>query len=195
MKRLLDFFTKQDILNHSQFGFRKHHSTTLALIDLIDNISNSFENRDYTIGVFLDLSKAFDTINHQILLNKLSFYGIRGLQLTWFSNYLTTRQQYVNFKGTFSQRNTIKCGAPQGSILGPILFLLYIDDILYSSTLSKFILFADDNIIYSDKTLTTLLQKLNLELNNVSLWFKINKLVLNPKKTKFMLFAPKKSIS
>ena len=97
-------------------------------------------------------------------MNKLSFYGIHRLQLTWFSNYLTNRQQYV----TFSQRSMIKCGVPQGSILGPILFLLYINDILNSSTLSKFILFADDtNIIYSDKTLTTLLQKVNLELNNV----------------------------
>ena len=128
LKRLLDFLTKQDILNHSQFGFRKYHSKTLALIDLIDNISNSFDNRDYTIGVFLDLSKAFDTINHQILLNKLSFYGICGLQLTWFFNYLTNRQQYVNFKSTFSRRSTIKCGVPQGSIL----FLLYINDILNS---------------------------------------------------------------
>ena len=127
-------------------------------------------------------------------MNKLSFYGIRGLQLTWFSNYLTNRQQYVNFKDTFSQRSTVKCGVSQGSILGPILVLLYINDTLNSSTLSKFILFADDtNIIYSDKTLTTLLQKVNLELNNVSLWFKTNKLVLNPKKTKFMLFAPKKA--
>ena len=146
----------------------------------------------YTIGVFLNLSKAFDTINHHVLLNKLSFYGIRGLQLTWFLNYLSNTQQYVNFNGTFSQKNTIKCGVPQGSTLGPILFLLYINDIINSSTFSRFILFADDtNIIYSDKTLTTLLQKVNLEINNVSLWFKTNKLVLNPKKTKFMLFVPK----
>ena len=117
--------TKQNILNHSQFGLRKHHSTKFALIDLVDTISNSFDNKDYTIGVLVDLSKAFDSINHQILLNKLSFYGIRGLQLTWFSNYLSNRQQYVNFNRTFSQRNIIKCGVPQGSILGPILFLLY----------------------------------------------------------------------
>ena len=125
LKRLLEFLTKQNILNHSQFGLRKHHSTKFALIDLVDTISNSFDNKDYTIGVLVDLSKAFDSINHQILLNKLSFYGIRGLQLTWFSNYLSNRQQYVNFNRTFSQRNIIKCGVPQGSILGPILFLLY----------------------------------------------------------------------
>ena len=141
LKRLLDFLNKHDILNSSQFGFRKHHSTTLALIDLIDNISNSLDNKDYTIhiGVFLDLSKAFDTINHEILLNKLSYYGIRGRQLTWFSNYLSNRQQSVNFNGTSSQRNIIKCGVPQGSILGPILFLLYINDILNSSSFFKFI--------------------------------------------------------
>ena len=192
LKRLLDFLNKHDILNSSQFGFRKHHSTTLALIDLIDNISNSLDNKDYTIGVFLDLSKAFDTINHEILLNKLSYYSIRGRQLTWFSNYLSNRQQYVNFNGTSSQRNIIKCGVPQGSILGPILFLLYINDILNSSSFFKFILFADDtNIICSDKSLTTLLHNVNVEMNKVSLWLKANKLTLNTMKTKFMLFVPK----
>ena len=128
LKRLLEFLTKQNILNHSQFGLRKHHSTKFALIDLVDTMSNSFDNKDYIyywcIGGLVR-KHFFYSINHQILLSKLSFYDILGLQLTWFSNYLSNRQQYVNFNRTFSQRNIIKCGVPQGSILGPILFLLY----------------------------------------------------------------------
>jgi hypothetical protein len=162
----------------------------LALIDLIDNISNSLDNKDYTIGVFLDLSKAFDTINHKILLDKLSYYGIRGLPLIWFTNYLSHRQQFVNFNGIHSQMSVITCGVPQGSILGPILFLLYINDILNTSMLFKFILFADDtNLIFSEKSLTSLMQNVNTELHKISVWFKTNKLVLNPNKTKFIIFT------
>ena len=130
LKRLVDFLNEHNILNKSQFGFRKHHSTTLALIDLIDNISNSLDNKDYTIGVFLDLSKAFDTINHKILLDKLSYYGIRGLPLIWFTNYLSHRQQFVNFNGIHSQMSVITCGVPQESILGPILLRLWSNFVL-----------------------------------------------------------------
>ena len=181
---------EHNILNKSQFGFRKHHSTTLALIDLINNISNSLDNKDYTIAIFLDLSKAFDTINHNILLDKLSYYGIRGLPLIWFTNYLSNRQQFVNFNGIHSQMSVITCGVPQGSIVGPILFLPYINDILNTSMLLKFILFANDtNLIFSEKSLTSLMQNVNTELHKISVWFKTDKLVLNPNKTKFIIFT------
>jgi hypothetical protein len=162
----------------------------LALIDLINNISNSLDNKDYTIAIFLDLSKAFDTINHNILLDKLSYYGIRGLPLIRFTNYLSNRQQFVNFNGIHSQMSVITCGVPQGSIVGPILFLPYINDILNTSMLLKFILFANDtNLIFSEKSLTSLMQNVNTELHKISVWFKTDKLVLNPNKTKFIIFT------
>ena len=170
LKRLVDFLNEHNILNKSQFGFRKHHSTTLALIDLIDNISNSLDNKDYTIGVFLDLSKAFDTINHKILLDKLSYYGICGLPLIWFTNYLSNRQQFVNFNGIHSRMSAITCGAAQG-----------INAILNTSMLFKFILFADDrNLIFSEKSLTSLMQNVN------TVWFIDGKPSFN--KSSFIFF-------
>ena len=137
----------------------------------------------------MDLSKAFDTINHDILLHKLRNYGIRGTALSWFKSYLSNRQQYVlNDKNKSSMLN-IRCGVPQGSILGPLLFLIYINDITKSSSTISFILFADDtNILYSHKHLTELINTLNTELINVSSWFKCNKLSLNIAKTNFIHF-------
>ena len=100
------------------------------------------------MGIFIDLKKAFDTIDHEILVNKLKFYGIRGVALDWLKSYLNNRKQYVNFNGTSSDMKTILCGIPQGSILGPTLFLLFINDICNVSKLLKFVLFADDTNIY-----------------------------------------------
>ena len=137
----------------------------------------------------MDLSKAFDTLNHDILLKKLEVYGIRGVTLSWFSDYLSNRQQYVDFNGMSSNLLSINCGVPQGSILGPLLFLLYINDIINSTPFLSFILFADDtNIVCSHDRLDTLVRTLNQELPKVSTWFKCNKLSLNIEKTNFMNF-------
>ena len=137
----------------------------------------------------MDLSKAFDTINHDILLYKLRNYGIRGTALSWFKSYLSNRQQYVFIDNNKSSMLNIRCGVPQGSILGPLLFLIYINDIMKSSSLISFILFADDtNILYSHKHLPELINTLNTELINVSSWFKCNKLSLNIAKTNFIHF-------
>ena len=160
--RLLNYIDKHEILCNSEYGFRKQHSTTLALIDMYDKISSSIDQGKCSVGVFLALSKAFDTVNHDILLNKLDYYGIHGLSLDWFKSYLTNRSQFVEFNGASSSSKFISCGVPQGSILGPLLFLLYINDLSKVSDLVEFILFADDtNIFCVEKDLYSLSIMLN----------------------------------
>ena len=190
--RLANYLSKHDILCNNQFGFRKNHSTSLALIDLYEKISLALDRNEHAIGVFLDLSKAFDTVDHNILLDKLEHYGIRGVALDWISNYLSHRLQFVQFNDHCSSPQTIRCGVPQGSILGPLFFLLYVNDIINVSKLAELILFADDtNLFMSHKDPSYLATSLNSELNKLSFWFKANKLSLNLKKTNFMVFKPR----
>ena len=122
--RLLSFINKHNILYAFQFGFRMLHSPNLALIILVDRISKALENGYFVLGIFLDFSKAFDTVNHSLLYKKLEFYGVRGLALKWFQSYLSEREQYVEYNNVQSGRDRITCGVPQGSILRPLLFLL-----------------------------------------------------------------------
>ena len=141
-----------NILCSNQYGFRKNQSTALALIELHDKISTAFDRGEFSVGIFLDLSKAFDTVNHVILFDKLEHYGIRGLALDRIRSYFSNRKQYVEYNGHRSLRNEISCGVPQGSILGPLFFLLYINDINNASNLLNLILFADDtNVFMSHK--------------------------------------------
>jgi hypothetical protein len=189
-KRLMTFLVdKFNLLSENQFGFREHHSTHMALLNIIDQISRAMDEKEFCIGVFLDLSKAFDTIDHNILLSKLKYYGVRGIALNWFYSYLTGRSQCVSVGNVQSKFSDIKCGVPQGSILGPLLFIIYINDIVNSSALFKFIMFADDtNLFASNKNLDMLIKEVNSEMDKVSDWLKINKLSLNIKKTNFILF-------
>jgi Reverse transcriptase (RNA-dependent DNA polymerase)/Endonuclease-reverse transcriptase len=190
--RLCDYTQKLCILSPKQYGFRAGYSTYMSLLDFYDKVSNSIENKCYTVGIFIDLKKAFDTIDHHILLKKLFHYGIRGVALDWFESYLSSRQQYVSIGNIASTLRPNNCGVPQGSILGPLLFILYINDIVNCSQLLYFTLFADDtNLLFSNKDFDCLIRILNVELEKLSNWFKANKLSLNAKKTNFMIFGHK----
>ena len=190
--RLLSFLDKFKILIELQFGFRQRHSTYMALLLLIDELTKALENKDYAVGIFLDFSKAFDTVNHVILLCKLDHYGIRGSALDWFQSYLKDRKQFVTYNGVSSQMKSIKCGVPQGSILGPILFLVYINDLVNVCQELMAILFADDtNLFKTGKDPQIIQDVINTELQRVSTWLKVNKLSLNIDKTHFMIFTKK----
>src|ERR1043165_2351004 len=167
-KRLYDFLDTNQILYDNQFGFRRNHSTALAVIENIDQISETMDSRKQTLqGVFFDPSKAFDSIRLDILLDKLSHYGIRGLPLEWFRSFLTNRFQFVSYAGSISDLLPILSGVPQGSILGPLLF--YINDVSHSSKTLNFILFADDTSAFlSSSTVLHLFQDMTLELNHLS---------------------------
>ena len=188
--RTLNFITHSKVLCDSQFGFRKNHSTSHALLSFIDKIAHAIDNVSHTIGVFLDFSKAFDTINHDILIYKLRHYGVRGVPLDWFIDYLTNRKQFVSVSGHDSRLKLVTCGVPQGSLLGPLLFILYINDLRNSSQLLSFICFADDtNLFFTHRDPRTLVDIVNKELVSVQFWIYANKLSLNIGKTHYMLFS------
>ena len=148
------------------------------MIEITDNFLKSIDNGLYTCGIFLDFSKAFDTVNHEILLGKLKHYGIRGLAYRWFENYLSNRKQFVSIGNVSSQYTDLICGIPQGSTVGPILFLIYINNIHTCSKLLSIRLFADDtNVFYSDKNLNNLEQIINEELIKLTDWLRANKYI------------------
>ena len=160
------------------------------MLQFVDLIYESFERNEYTIGVFIDLSKTSDTVDHDILLKKLEIYGILGTHFQWFRNYLRNRKQYIQFDGwQKTNYKAVKCGAPQGFVLGPLLFLLYINDLQFASDLIDPTMFADDtNLFYSNKDINFAFLKVNDELQKINEWFISNKLSLNVKKNKYSFF-------
>jgi hypothetical protein len=192
--RLTSFLENNSILAKEQFSFRKEHSVTHPMVHLMNFVSSALNNKETAIAIFCDLRKAFDTVNHGILFKKLHKIGIRGTELAWFINYLTNRKQFVFINGVSSSLLEILLGVPQGSVLGPILFLLYIND-LPSSSLLRSLLFADDTALLArGSDINALADFVNTEFQKVVQYFSANKLSLHPEKTKVMFFSNSQAV-
>ena len=195
--QLYDYLAKNKLFHDNQYGFRTKHSTELAVTELIDRVLLNIDNKQVPFAVFMDLSKAFDTLDHKILIDKLHHYDIRGISLMCFESYLYKRTQYVEIDNFKSSPQTITTRVPQGSILGPLLFLIYMNDIPQASSLFKFILYADDTTLFSalDYSLSMDIpassELINRELSRVGEWLIINRLSINITKTKYMLSHPR----
>ena len=187
---LVDFISKYNIINPKQFGFQKNKSTEDALINFSEHLYSQLDNSKSTLSIFIDFSKAFDTVPHNILLEKLKYYGIRGIILDWFADYLKSRSQHTIFENCASQSSLLSLGVPQGSVLGPILFLIFINDLPHVSDFFSTYLFADDaNLSASGDDATLLINRANFELFKYNNWFISNRLTINILKTYYVLFA------
>ena len=194
-KRLYEFLELHNILYCHQFGFRASHSINHALISLTESVKNTLDNKKFGCSIFLDLKKAFDTMHHEILLKKLEHYGIRGMTLSWFRSYLNNREQYVSVNGHNSCSQKVTCGVPQGSVFGPLLFLIYINDISKASSKLSFFLFADDTNLYFESENFQHLQKVvNNELKYIKKWLDANRLALNVEKPALLFFIPLRNL-
>ena len=188
--QFMEYINFNGILSELQFGFQKNKSTEHAISSIVSNITDAHTKKQSSYCIFLDFAKAFDTVNHDILIEKLKHYGVTGSTLDLFKSYLTNRSQVVEVNGKLSDKGIIKHGVPQGSILGPLLFLLYINDISHSSEILKFFLFADDTTVFysADPSDNNTEATINRELEKVSSWLSANKLSLNVKKSNFLHF-------
>ena len=189
--QLKSFLNKHDIFYRKQYGFRDQRSTEHAILQIVNRIQGNMNKGMFSCGVFIDLQKAFDTIDHHILLQKLNHYGIRGIVNDWLYSYLVGRIQSTQIGSRFSKKEKSLSDVPQGSVRGPLLFFIYINDIHKASDKLQLYLFPDDaNLLYADKTLRSLETTMNLELSRVCQWLTANKLSLNIKKTNFVIFHP-----
>ena len=189
-EQLYQYLEENSILTKHQSGFRSHHSTLTALLDATNEWFTNIDNGNINSVVFLDLAKAFDTVDHDILLHKLKFYGVKNTDLNLIRSYLSNRIQYCSVGNNVSHPGKVKCGIPQGSNLGPLLFIIYINDLPHCLEHSVARMFADDTTItVAENNLKQIEQVINLDLKNLLQWFLANKLSLSAKKTWYMLMA------
>ena len=198
--QLTEYFTINNLFSSQQYGFRKNASTELAALELIDRLLTQLHDFKIPINFYIDLSKAFDSLNHNILLQKITYYGIRNSAITLLKSYLSNRKQYVQTDDVSSSMLSINTGVPQGSIVGPFLFNILINDIIMSSDKFNFILYADDTTLNATvesfgETAADIQISIRNELQKICKWLDLNKLRLNVAKSKFMLFhMPQKII-
>ena len=187
-QQLTEYVETNKLLTNHQYGFRKDHSTTFLMLNLFDKIFTSKESQKKPAIVFLDIKKAFDTVSHNILLKKLKYYGVDGFVIKWFKSYLGDRKQHTKIRGNISTSLPVKTGVPQGSILGPILFSLFINDLSRNCTQSTVYLFADDSALYFDNVSRSIYENVIKDMKIVYEWLRINKLRLNAAKSSFIVF-------
>ena len=188
--RLVEFFDRHPVVIPGQYGFRSDHSTAMAVLDMVERIRGAWGKGNVALGVFIDLKKAFDTVDHGLLLAKLGHYGVRDGALALLESYLAGRSQYVVYGGVESARGDVRCGVPQGSVLGPLFFLLYVNDMVRACGGLDLVLFADDtNIFAQDRDPGVLFERVNQGLEELGRWFRCNRLTLNLKKTEYVYFA------
>ena len=186
--QIMCYLTENSLLSSEQFGFRPGHSTELAALRMVDHIIKQMNNGKLPLCIYIDLSKAFDTLNYDILMSKLEYYGITGKENELLRSYLTGRSQYVEVNGPKSSHLQISTGIPQGSVLGPLLFLIYINDLPNASNIFDMLMYADDTTLFCNMTDTITVDVINEELSKICDWLGANKLSLNIVKTKYMLY-------
>ena len=191
---MYSYLSAKNLIYSKQFGFRSSFSTNHALISMTEKIKSYLDTQNYACGIFIDLEKAFDTVNHSILCDKLNYYGFRGGTNNLIKSYLHQRKQFVSINGFNSNLETMKCGVPQGSCLGPLLFLIYINDFRFCLSKVETSHFADDTfLLLGGKKLKSIETKFKLRtFKSVSNWLKLNKLSLNTGKTELVVFHSKK---